>query len=47
MSRKKLNEINALLGKISVGGTQLRVAGNNRVLWMKSHGENPGKPHPY
>jgi hypothetical protein len=47
MSRKKLNEINALLGKISVGGRRARFAGNDRVLWMKSHRENPGKPHPY
>jgi hypothetical protein len=47
MSRKKLNEINTLLGKISVRGSRAPVAGNTRVLWMKSHRENPGKPHPY
>jgi hypothetical protein len=47
MSRKKLNEINGLLGKISVRGMRPPFAGNTRVLWMKSHRENPGKPRPY
>jgi hypothetical protein len=47
MSRKKLNEINGLLGKISVRRSPGRIAGNTRVLWMKSHRENPGKPRPY
>lgn len=42
-----LNEINALLGKISVGGMRPRIAGNDRVLWMNPHRENPGKPRPY